>query len=205
MKANFTGDLRRSNVSVSSHLQIQSEAQSSEDALRRLEAKIDALSKENVSLRTRCERRLESPRPASASANAVERPRLRPERPCQARAREAYAANYAGQSLSRRAPGLCAIRRLVCGRQCRVGRLRHDVLRSRRIEAKPSMTACRVTSMREITVSSAAHRVVTTGKAAARCLASKRTGAGRALKTSELHLDGDQAAGVTADTLERRK
>jgi outer membrane immunogenic protein len=79
------------------------EAQSNEEILRRLEAKIDSLSKENASLRSRMNK-LEGPRAASASATP---PTTATGTPVPSAAREAYAANMPVKAYPAPRPG-CA-------------------------------------------------------------------------------------------------
>jgi outer membrane immunogenic protein len=79
------------------------EAQSNEEILRRLEAKIDSLSKENASLRSRMNK-LEGPRAASASAMP---PTTATGTPVPSAAREAYAANMPVKAYPAARPG-CA-------------------------------------------------------------------------------------------------
>ena len=81
----------------------RSDAQSSEEILRRMEAKIDALSKENASLRSRMNK-LEGPRAASASATP---PTTATGTPVPSAAREAYAANMPVKAYPAARPG-CA-------------------------------------------------------------------------------------------------
>jgi outer membrane immunogenic protein len=79
------------------------QAQSNEEILRRLEAKIDSLSKENASLRSRMNK-LEGPRAASASAMP---PTTATGTPVPSAAREAYAANMPVKAYPAPRPG-CA-------------------------------------------------------------------------------------------------
>jgi outer membrane immunogenic protein len=79
------------------------EAQSNEEILRRLEAKIDSLSKENASLRSRMNK-LEGPRAASASATP---PTTATGTLVPSAAREAYAANMPVKAYPAPRPG-CA-------------------------------------------------------------------------------------------------
>jgi outer membrane immunogenic protein len=81
----------------------RSDAQSNEEILRRMEAKIDALSKENASLRSRMNK-LEGPRAASASATP---PTTATGTPVPSAAREAYAANMPVKAYPAPRPG-CA-------------------------------------------------------------------------------------------------
>jgi outer membrane immunogenic protein len=83
----------------------RSDAQSNEDMLRRLEAKIDALSKENASLRSRMNK-LESPRAASASVTPSTTVTAAGT-PVPSAAREAYAANLPVKAYPAPRPG-CA-------------------------------------------------------------------------------------------------
>ncbi len=174
------------------------QAQSNDEILRRLEAKIDSLSKENASLRSRVNK-LESPRAASASVTPSTTVTAAGT-PVPSAAREAYAANLPVKAYPAPRPGCAQFGGWYVGGN--VGWGVYDTAFSDRDglskildDGLPSDVNARNNSF----VGGAQGGY--NWQSGCAMLGIETDWSWSALKTSELHLDGDQAAGVTADTL----